>query len=392
MKNGMETMSNVTLFTSTRKIKEEACEWVIEIDGDEPPSAKKIAELKAWIARSPAHEAALIDMAGRWNQMDVLTALAVPTENTRPGIVKTFMHAMESVAQYLAAGMLNLLTPKYAVIPVLAILLFMFIPDSRVPSTLPVKGETFATTIGEHRKVVLKDGSLMWLNSNSLAAVKFSAGFRKVYLQKGEAHFEVEKDKSRPFEVYTESEVITAIGTAFSVHRQEGSVEVLVTEGIVELALIKGALSLIPDLFDVTLANNGDPERKNLSQKNSSQQNAKQQREFIASLEAGQSLVVTASAQSVNNIQKHESAELMRQLSWTDGKLIFNGESLQEVVDEISRFTTIKIEMTDPKIQNIRIGGQFNATETDAFFDFIESSFDISVNRLTEDHIVLTSK
>jgi transmembrane sensor len=82
----------------------------------------------------------------------------------------------------------------------------------------------------------------------------------------------------------------------------------------------------------------------------------------------------------------------MRQLSWTDGKLIFDGESLQEVVDEISRFTTIKIEMTDPKIQNIRIGGQFSATETDAFFDILESSFDISINRLTEDHIVLTSK
>ena len=49
----------------------------------------------------------------------------------------------------------------------------------------------------------------------------------------------------------------------------------------------------------------------------------------------------------------HGPGELARKLSWLEGKLVFAGESLEEVVEEVSRHTPIVIEVTDPQIEKI---------------------------------------
>src|SRR5690606_31765771 len=79
------------------------------------------------------------------------------------------------------------------------------------------------------------DGSIMTLNTLSRAKVRFDHKERIVYLESGEAHFEVAKNKDRPFSVYAEKGRITAVGTAFSVRIDEESVNVAVSEGSVEV-------------------------------------------------------------------------------------------------------------------------------------------------------------
>ncbi len=376
-----KTMSNVTSFTNAQKIKEQACDWIIKIEGDNSPSAEDINELKEWIARSPAHEAALVKLAAQWNQMDVLTALAVPNEVVKPNTAKEFAQKVKFVAVSLLVNTYRLFTTKYAVLPALMILLLVFYNDLEESPTPMMKSDVFITSIGEHRKIRLNDGSTMWMNSNSQVSIEFSSTRRTINLLKGEAYFEVKKDQSRPFEVLTSSEILTAIGTAFSVHRHDGSIEVLVTEGIVEVAVIRNTLELIP------LSSETQP---NQSQKS---QHASNSKEVVTSLKAGQSVLIeTSSEQPIKSIQLLGSTEIVRQLSWTEGKLVFAGESLQEVVAEVSRFTTLKIEVTDPNIKNIRIGGQFSASETDAFFEVLESGFGINVDRISEDHFVLSAK
>ena len=59
---------------------------------------------------------------------------------------------------------------------------------------------------------------------------------------------------------------------------------------------------------------------------------------------------------------------------------------------EVSRHTPIVIEVTDPKLKKLRIGGQFQAGETDALFDVLESGFGIKINRLSEGHVQLNAK
>src|SRR5690606_20513701 len=102
--------------------------------------------------------------------------------------------------------------------------------------TLSPGGERYASNVGEVRRIALDDGSYMLLNTDSLAVIQFSEARRDVRLEKGEALFEVAKDPQRPFVVNAGDLTVKAVGTAFVVRREDSSVEVTVTEGVVEVA------------------------------------------------------------------------------------------------------------------------------------------------------------
>ena len=88
---------------------------------------------------------------------------------------------------------------------------------------------TFETAVGERSTVVLPDDSVVTLNTDTLVEVGFVEGsdVRRVTLQRGQAHFDVEKD-TRPFEVLAAGRRIEALGTAFDV-RIDTELGVLVT-------------------------------------------------------------------------------------------------------------------------------------------------------------------
>lgn len=72
---------------------------------------------------------------------------------------------------------------------------------------------------GQKARINLPDGSVCWLNSESEIQFlsNFSDSSRNIYLR-GEAYFEVAKDKNRPFRVHAPSMTITALGTVFNVN------------------------------------------------------------------------------------------------------------------------------------------------------------------------------
>ena len=72
--------------------------------------------------------------------------------------------------------------------------------------------------------------------------------------------------------------------------------------------------------------------------------------------------------------------------------MIFAGESLEEVITEITRHTPVKIELTDPSLRTIKIGGQFQAGETDALFFVLETGFGIDVDKVSENYVKLKLK
>jgi transmembrane sensor len=80
--------------------------------------------------------------------------------------------------------------------------------------------------------VVLDDGSVIDLSTNTQIRVRFSAARRQILLDRGEALFSVAHDASRPFEVTALGVTARAVGTKFSVRLHEDArVETLVTEG-----------------------------------------------------------------------------------------------------------------------------------------------------------------
>lgn len=78
----------------------------------------------------------------------------------------------------------------------------------------------FKTGIGQVKKLELPDGSTVWLNA--MSSIRISEGFEKkatrsVYLDEGEAYFEVKHDPSHPFLVVTNSITTKVLGTSFNV-------------------------------------------------------------------------------------------------------------------------------------------------------------------------------
>ena len=85
-------------------------------------------------------------------------------------------------------------------------------------------------------KVVLYDGSHVWLNAGSELRYpnSFVENQRVVYL-KGEAYFDVTKDESHPFIVKTIASEISVLGTSFNVNARENSCVTTLVEGLVRM-------------------------------------------------------------------------------------------------------------------------------------------------------------
>lgn len=102
---------------------------------------------------------------------------------------------------------------------------------------------TLSIPRGRRYKLVLPDGSKVWLNAASSLhyPTHFPEGERKVELT-GEAYFEVAKDAGKPFTVTAGGQVISVLGTAFNVkaYPDETYINTTLVEGSVKLELQNG--------------------------------------------------------------------------------------------------------------------------------------------------------
>ena len=371
---------NIVEFPDRRAIKEEAGAWLIKLDGDSAPSAEELASLREWLERSSVHREQLGSLADFWGKMNVLTELAVPLghpesrENRR--FVKGLRHA---IPQF---GLVGFVT-AVIVIGIGIAATFMLRPDPFLSSN-----GFYATAVGQQQATTLDDGSVVLLNTNSQIKVDYNNNFRNIRLLQGEAHFTVVKNAARPFRVYAGDGRVEAVGTAFSVYLKDDSVDVTVTEGKVELASVNrpgNGRSLLQGIPPGTGQSSGS--------------NAIVDSGFVETLGtimAGESATIRSvldadTVNSINVVETVEPQELAKRLSWREGVLIFAGDPLEVVVDEISRYTTVSIEITDPVVRATRIGGRFPIGETDAMFDALEANFGLRVIHLGHDRVLVSA-
>lgn len=91
------------------------------------------------------------------------------------------------------------------------------------------------TGTAERRAYTLPDGSELTLNARSAVDLDFSAGVRRVRLRAGAVYARVAPDAARPFIVSTAEGEVQALGTVFSVAREEEACVVSVVEHRVEV-------------------------------------------------------------------------------------------------------------------------------------------------------------
>ncbi len=382
-------MDNITSFPSSTVLEEEACQWIVKFESDNEPSTQDIQQLNAWLSKSPVHKETLLRLSKTWCNMDVMSGLMVPLGySLKPKRSKLKSYALKRLP--FIAGIIRVFNKETMtlfrplILPALIVIMMLnltFFWPNLIPE-LP--NNMYITSIGEHSTHTLEDGSVLTLNSNSQVEVYYTLSKRVINLLTGEAHFDVVSDPNRPFEVYAGNRMIKAVGTAFSVYRLENNIEVLVTEGNVDLAIVQSTLLVKPKTF---YKNKVDFNQK------LSPDSIENTVTVIASLKAGQSVSIPISSDSLDTpVVEYAQGDLVRKLSWLDGRLVFAGESLQEVVAEVSRHTPLIIEVMDPELKKLRIGGQFQAGETDALFDVLESGFGVEITRINKGHVQLNAK
>lgn len=108
-----------------------------------------------------------------------------------------------------------------------------------------------ATAYGETKSIVLPDGSQVKLNANSTLSysANWSAQEDRTVVLEGEAYFQVTKQTNAQmlpmkFTVYAHDLAIQVVGTAFNVHNRDDRVQVVLTEGKVQLRAPQEAVDL----------------------------------------------------------------------------------------------------------------------------------------------------
>lgn len=393
--------TSVKGFTNKTLINQEAAQWVLLLEETPNLSKQQVEELNAWVSTSDVHRDCLESMVKSWGEMDLLSAVMLPQEMQKPSLFsELFTIILMPVVALIALLTVCLKQCKSIVNPVVAmpLLLCTFI-GSIIFIAQPINENqklVFATTMGEHIKHTMPDGSTLWLNSSTKIQVSYSDDFRRIQLIQGEAHFEVAKDENRPFEVYADDRLVRAIGTAFSVHKLNGNIEVIVSEGTVELAVVDNTLVMIPDDFKhINLQHELKDKKTNkpsISEQTKSDIQPVKVKQMLGKLTTGQRISIPVEYEKLSAVVELDSSEITRSLSWKEGKLVFAGESLEEVIQEITRHTKVKIDVLDPQLKSMRIGGQFQVGETDTLFHVLESGFGISVNKLNDLHVQLQLK
>lgn len=114
----------------------------------------------------------------------------------------------------------------------------------------PVLYNTLNIPRGAEYQLILPDGSRVWLNAASSLKypTRFTGTERKVFL-KGEAYFEVAKNATMPFNVYTDANIkIEVLGTHFNImdYDDEAAVKTTLAEGKVKISNQQTTVTLMP--------------------------------------------------------------------------------------------------------------------------------------------------
>ena len=356
----MTDKGRILAFPDTAAIEAEAAAWVARFDAGEV-SARDQAAFQEWLNRSTLHRQAIAEYGNLWSEFDALKLLIGAGDGGQDTGVRDVRPAMlERARPWLAAC-------AAAAIVAAAGAVFLHSKPQEIARTeghravrhvQPLTRVSYETPVGGQSKITLADGSSVILNTNSLLEINFSGKCRDVYLRRGEAYFDVVHDKARPFTVYADNYVVRDIGTAFDVH--------LAKPGLVEVGVTKGSV-------EVTPADRGQGSGPAKS---------------LGIIAAGQNIVL---GEKVERAKVVSSPDLGRTLAWRQGQLIYTGQPLSEVLADVSRYSDIKIELADPALGNLPVGGAFRTDQIEAIFAALENNFGIRAEWVDPQHVRFTS-
>ncbi len=210
------------------------------------------------------------------------------------------------------------------------------------------KYNTVVIPKGMEYKLKLSDGTQVWLNANTVLRymVDFSGqAVRRVYLEKGEAYFQVAKDATRPFIVSKGDLAVQVLGTEFNMNTYGNRIQTTLLEGKVEIQAGLQKTTLKPN------------EQVNYSESNSGFQKVR--------------------------------VDGARFAAWRNGVFDFEEDKLDFILEVLSNHYDINVQFKDVSLKGLHFNGVFDKKDSIAnILKRIERTTDIKFTKQGKEVIV----
>lgn len=349
-----------------------AADWLARRDRGLTPSEQD--EYMQWLAADPRHGAALARQANALERMMQLYEWT-PARGVEPNPdlfapaprMARVRACVREQGRWLGLGGL-------AAAAALVVLLWsgrgrVESPPGAVAAVAP------ASFLHVNERLALPDGSRVELNDGARVVSLYSATERRVRLAGGEAHFTVWKDPHRPFVVEADGVEVVAVGTAFNVRLESAVVEVLVTEGRVKV-LSEGESTPEAAAAAATELKSGHAGPTELFV-------SRGERAIVPKPSAGADAMIAPTVTAVS------TDEIATELAWQAPRLQFQETRLADAIAEFNRLNRHQLELLDPALGELRIGGNFRPDNVDGFVRLLGLTCDVDARDRGEDRTQL---
>ena len=338
-------MANSSSAISDLPLLEQASLWFDRASSD-ALSPEELAEFDHWRAMNPAHGLALAEIEAAHAEAKAAADSGPMLALRHEALSRLVMPRVQRRRRFALVGAI-----AASVFALAGTWTFGNLAQfsSNRPQAAAVTPAVYRTAVGERLTVTLSDGSSATLNTASRLRLAYNSTERRLILEQGQALFRVAKGQARPFIVEALDRVVTAHGTMFDVRIEPGKkVKVSLLEGSVSVANVAAPASPVARLQpkDVLVASN-------------------------------------------QQIEVSREPQIEKEISWRDGLIIFEDESLADAVAEVNRYVSNPIVLQDERLRQIRVSGAFRTGETSAFVEALQLQFPVRVAERSRDRIVL---
>lgn len=298
-----------------RRLFREAADLAIRLQND-PGNPVAIDMIRAWVARGPQHAAAWARVAAIHGMTGKILADQRDAANgpSRRGLI---VGAVAGLGVLAAGAWL-------------------------APDVLLRLRADFTTEAGEIRRIELSDRSVISLGPASGIAIDYSPARRTIELLAGMAYFDVTGDANRPFSVRSGPVSATALGTAFDMSNDAGSISVSVGNGTVTAQAVEPG----PDLNET--------------------------------LQAGDWITFDPTSHKLTK----GTREADQIAAWRSGMLVADRESVSALVAKIARWQKSEVLLADPSLGSRIVSGVFDLKDPFSALEAVVRPFGARVRQI----------
>lgn len=344
----------------TDAILEAAHHWMMRLESPDVTAGDQ-TEFERWLSSNPRHRD-IYDQALTFREaIGRLSTNDLEEDIARRSGTETLTAALDKLRKRSKSARYRIAAASFVSIAAATFLAPMLFP---APTTQIVQTEAviadYSSEIGETKSIELPDGTVITLGADTELKSAYSSDRRTVELVSGSGYFDIAPDADRPFSVEAGDLIATALGTEFDVRRGADSITLAVAEGSVAVT------------HPIVL--NGSPTSMRTRR----------------TLNVGEQVI----ADSESGMQSTAQIDADKIGAWREGRLVYSGALLSEVLFDANRYSEISIEIADgsEQLKKVRLRGVFRGNDIDRLLTNISQLHPVEIDRSDPDKIVLREK